>query len=126
MYNLLGAALGAASASLRAVAARGGPFAPPAASAFLPGAEIDLGLALIGLWLFIQLNPASLLFGAGDRGPACAARGRARRPEFFVSIEALTTAANLIAVAADPVVACRPSLRSACTWPFLGGGRRSR
>ena len=54
---------------------------------------------LIGLWFFIQLNPAALLFGAGDLRDLLAPwEGRARRPEFFVSIEAFTTAANLIAV----------------------------
>lgn len=66
----------------------------------LPGAQADLGLALLGLWLFIQLNPAMLLFGVGDlrdllQGPA----GPARAPEMFVAIEAMTAAANLAAVA---------------------------
>jgi hypothetical protein len=54
---------------------------------------------LIALWFFIQLNPAVLLFGAGDLRDLLAPwEGRARRPEFFVSIEAFTTAANLVAV----------------------------
>ena len=54
---------------------------------------------LLGLWLFIQLNPVALLFGAGDlRDFLAPIEGRARRPEFFVSIEAFTTAANLVAV----------------------------
>jgi VanZ family protein len=65
-----------------------------------PGAQADFGLALIGLWLFTQLNPAMLLFGVGDLrdlfvGPA----GPARAPELFVAIEAVTAAANLAAVA---------------------------
>jgi len=69
------------------------------ARAFLPGAQADLGLALLGLWLFMQLNPAMLLFGGADlrdllAGPA----GPARAPELFVAIEALTAAANLAAV----------------------------
>jgi hypothetical protein len=55
---------------------------------------------LVGLWFFIQLNPAALLFGAGDlRDFLAPFEGRARRPEFFVFIEAFTTAANLVAVA---------------------------
>src|SRR5262245_57478765 len=29
---------------------------------FLPGHDIDFGLALLGLWLFAQLNPTGLLF----------------------------------------------------------------
>ena len=70
------------------------------ARALLPGAHADLGLALLGLWLFTQLNPAMLLFGVGDLrdllvGPA----GPARAPELFVAIEAVTAAANLAAVA---------------------------
>ncbi|HMG58160.1 MAG TPA: VanZ family protein, partial [Burkholderiales bacterium] len=33
---------------------------------FLPGRRIDLGLVLLGLWLFAQLSPETLLFGTGD------------------------------------------------------------
>lgn len=67
---------------------------------FLPGVKADIGLALLGLWVFMQLNPATLLFGAGDlrhllAGPA----GPPRAPEFFVAIEAVTAAANLAAAA---------------------------
>jgi len=70
------------------------------ARALLPGAQADLGLTLLGLWLFTQLNPAMLLFGVGDlrdllQWPA----GPARAPELFVAIEAVTAAANLAAVA---------------------------
>ena len=67
---------------------------------FLPGALADLGLALLGLWLFMQLNPAMLLFGGGDlRSLIAAPTGPARAPEFFAAIEAITAAANLAAVA---------------------------
>jgi VanZ family protein len=67
---------------------------------FLPGALPDLGLALLGLWLFMQLNPAMPLFGGGDlRNLFAGAAGPARAPEFFVAIEAVTAAANLAAVA---------------------------
>jgi VanZ family protein len=66
----------------------------------LPGAQADLGLALLGLWLFTQLNPAMLLFGVGDlRDLFAVPAGPARAPELFVAIEAVTTAANLTAVA---------------------------
>jgi hypothetical protein len=52
----------------------------------------------MGLWLFIQLNPTTLLFGAGDLREFIGAREpRGERPEFFIGIEALTAAANLIA-----------------------------
>ena len=65
----------------------------------LPGARADAGLVLLALWLATQLNPASLLFGAGDlrdlfRQPA----GSAYEPDVFVAIEALTAVCNLVAV----------------------------
>ena len=70
------------------------------ARAFLPGPQADVGLALLGLWLFLQLNPAMLLFGSGDlRDLLAVPGGPARAPELFVAIEALTAAANLAAVA---------------------------
>jgi VanZ family protein len=66
---------------------------------FLPGAQIDFGLVLVALWLFVQLNPAMLLFGAGSlRDLVVAQEGRARAPEFFVLVETLTSAANMVAV----------------------------
>ena len=99
LCNLGGAALGAAlGLRFRPLIAEG-PLQERRAAAFLPGVEIDLGLVLVGLWLFVQLNPAMLLFGAGDlRDFLAPPEGPARRPEFFVSIEAFTTAANLIAI----------------------------
>jgi VanZ family protein len=67
---------------------------------FTPGADIDLGLVLVGLWLFTQLNPAMLLFGAGDlRDLLAPPGGPPRAPAFFAGIEATTAAANLAAVA---------------------------
>ncbi|MEO8716908.1 MAG: VanZ family protein [Burkholderiales bacterium] len=67
---------------------------------FLPGTLSDLGVALLGLWLFMQLNPAMLLFGGGDlRNLIAGPSGPARAPEFFAAIEAITAAANLAAVA---------------------------
>lgn len=65
---------------------------------FLPGVQAELGLALLALWIFMQLNPATLLLGSGDlRVLIAAAPGPARAPEFFVAIETLTTAGNLAA-----------------------------
>jgi VanZ family protein len=97
--NVLGAALGAAAA------VRYGPrlleegaLARLRQSAFLPGGVTDLGLALMGLWLFIQLNPTTLLFGGGDLREFLGAREpRGERPAYFITIEALTAAANLTA-----------------------------
>ena len=66
---------------------------------FLPGHDIDFGLVLLALWLFVQLNPATLLFGAGDLRPLLGpgpVRGHA--PEFFIRTEAFIAAANLVAV----------------------------
>jgi len=77
-----------------------GPYRRWRTSGFLPGAGVDLGLVLLALWLFLQLNPATLLFGAGDLrdlvvAPAPASGG----PQYFISIEAVTAAANLVVVA---------------------------
>jgi VanZ family protein len=69
-------------------------------SAFAPGVGADLGLTLLGLWLFAQLNPATLLFGAGDlRDLLAGDAGPLRGAQLFVSIEASVAAANLAAVA---------------------------
>jgi VanZ family protein len=98
LANAAGAFLGALAGQ------RASPWEAPLrawrAHALQPGAHADFGLALLGLWLFTQLNPAMLLFGVGDlrdlfAGPA----GPARAPELFVAIEAVTAAANLAAVA---------------------------
>jgi VanZ family protein len=100
LCNVGGAALGAALGQHFTPLIAGGPLSQKRAAAFIPGTGTDFGLVLIGLWFFIQLNPAALLFGAGDlRDLLAPLEGRARRPEFFVSIEAFTTAANLVAVA---------------------------
>ena len=96
----LGAALGAALGLHFAPLMTGGPLSRWRAGTFLAGGGTDFGLMLIGLWLFIQLNPATLLFGAGDlRDLLTPFEGARARPEFFVSIEAFTTAAHLVAVA---------------------------
>lgn len=66
---------------------------------FLPGMLPDLGLALLALWIFMQLNPATPLFGGGDlRHLLSSSAGVARAPEFFVALETLTTAGYLAAV----------------------------
>jgi VanZ family protein len=99
LSNVVGAVIGAGAAvRYGPMLLAEGPFARMRGSAFLPGSVVDLGLALMGLWLFIQLNPATLLFGAGDLREFIGAREpRGERPEFFIGIEALTAAANLTA-----------------------------
>ena len=100
LCNIAGAALGAALGQHFTPLIGGGPLSRVRGTSFLPGAGVDFGLVLLALWLFTQLNPAALLFGAGDlRDFLAPFEGRARRPEFFVLIEAFTTAANLVAVA---------------------------
>jgi VanZ family protein len=99
LCNLVGAACGGALAVLTAPSLLAGPIHRLRSAAFLEGTDIDFGLALLALWLFMQLNPATLLFAAGDlRDWLPAASGRARAPQFFVGIEAFIAAANLVSV----------------------------
>jgi hypothetical protein len=102
LYNIAGTAAGAAVAAIFAHwLLSGGPLRRLRAQALTPGAEADLGLALLGLWLVAQLNPATLLFGSGDlRDLFAGAAVERHRAELFVSIEAAITAMNLAAVAA--------------------------
>jgi VanZ family protein len=99
LCNLAGTAFGAGLAMLAAPALLAGPLQRLRNAAFLDGTDIDVGLALLALWLFIQLNPATLLFGAGDlRDWLPPGSSRARAPQFFVGIEAFIGAANLVSV----------------------------
>ncbi|MSQ89721.1 MAG: VanZ family protein [Betaproteobacteria bacterium] len=110
--NVAGAAVGGLVA---AILARwrpgGGPLRRWRAQALTPGAAADLGLALLGLWLFAQLNPATLLFGSGDlRDLFVSAVGERHEAELFVSIEATITAVNLVVVALLASAAVRPEV----------------
>jgi VanZ family protein len=99
--NALGAALGAAAgvtvsghlaaeAGLRRLRER----------LFGAGHAVDLGLVLIGLWLFTQLNPETLLFGNGAlRGLLGGETVDLYPAETFVRIETAVAAANVVAVA---------------------------
>jgi len=107
--NVAGAAAGAFAAALLGRWLLGGPLQRLRAHVLIPGAEADLGLALLGLWLFAQLNPATLLFGSGDlRDVFAGAVGARHEAELFVSIEATITAANLAAVALLASAGARP------------------
>ena len=110
LANVAGAAAGALAAALLARwPLGGGPLQRLRAHMLIPGAEADLGLALLGLWLFAQLNPATLLFGSGDlRDLFVGAVGERHAAELFVSIEASITAANLAAVALLASAGARP------------------
>lgn len=98
--NLWGAAFGALLGTRSIGWLLGeGPLLRWRARDVLPGARADAGLVVLALWLGTQLNPASLLFGAGDlrdlfRQPA----GSAYEADVFVAIEALIAACNLVAV----------------------------
>ena len=111
LCNLAGAMIGAALAVFVVPRwLREGPVSRARGALFLPGVDIDVGLVLVGLWLFVQLNPATLLFAAGDlRDFVAATPGRARRPEFFVGIEAFTAAANLVGVGLLLSVLAKPA-----------------
>jgi len=67
---------------------------------FLPGHGVDLGLVLVALWLFSQLNPGTLLFGNGDLRaffePPVAELYAA---ETFARIESGVAGANAVAAA---------------------------
>jgi VanZ family protein len=109
LCNLAGGACGAALGVLAVPTFLGGPLERLRATAFFAGAEIDAGLTLVALWLFTQLNPATLLFAAGDlRDLLASGAGRARAPQFFIAIEAFTAAANLVSVGLLLSVLVRP------------------
>ena len=114
LANLAGAlAGGVAGASLAPRLLGEGPLRHLRTALFERGARADFGLVLVGLWLFAQLNPATLLFGAGDlrdlvAGAPPGAAGERHGAELFVAIEAATAAANLAAVALLASVLANP------------------
>src|SRR5258706_14776259 len=65
---------------------------------FLPGRRTDLGLVLLGLWLFAQLNPETLLFGTGDlRDLFKTPSGKLYPADVFLRVEAGVACANGLA-----------------------------
>ena len=68
---------------------------------FTRGPRSDIGLVMLALWLLIQLDTTTLLFGAGDlRDWFAPPAAGAHAPELFVTIEALVAFGHLVAVAA--------------------------
>ena len=66
---------------------------------FLSGHRYDLGLVLLALWLFTQLNPETLLFGNGDLRDLLEHPPAALHPaKVFIQMEASVAACNLIAI----------------------------
>lgn len=99
--NALGTAIGATAGAIIAkwLTRHGGLYALRD-ELFHPGRQTDLGLVLIGLWLFALLNPETLLFGNGDLRDLFESLPATLHPaELFVRIEGTVTAANLVAVA---------------------------
>jgi len=109
VMNVAGAAAGAGLGLRLAPWLKEGPFQDARRALLAPGPGTDFGLTLLGLWLFAQLNPAALAFGTGDlRDLVAAPAGAAHRAQFFVAIEAITCAANLLAVALLASAIIRP------------------
>lgn len=100
LANIAGVAAGALAGALAAShLLGGGPLQRARVEVLETGAWPNLGLTLLGLWLLAQLNPATLLFGAGDlRDLLAAPAGERHDAGFFVAIEAGIAAANLLAV----------------------------
>ena len=86
---------------------------------FSPGGRIDLGVVLLGLWLLTQLNPETLLFGAGDLRPLLTPAPAALYPaDVFVQVEGAVAAMNLVAVGFLAGVLARQGRMK--WWLFLG------
>jgi hypothetical protein len=67
---------------------------------FTSGRRSDLGLTLLGLWLFTQLDPETLLFGVGDLRDLFQESPSLLYPaDMFIRIEAAVAACNLVAAA---------------------------
>jgi len=66
---------------------------------FRSGRRVDAGLVLLGLWLLLQIDPQSLLFGAGDLRGLFQEPGAELHPaEVFIRAEALVGGANAVAI----------------------------
>ena len=97
--NVAGLTLGAVLAQAWLPRLRAGHPLRRLRAAFVAGTVTDVGLVLLALWIFTQLYPSAELFAAGDlRDLLAAGEGPARSPQFFVAIEAIASAANLVSV----------------------------
>jgi VanZ family protein len=110
--NVAGAACGGAAGAWLAPRMLGqGPLERLRSAALARGPTADLGLTLLGLWLFAQLNPATQLFGAGDLREFLAtpaAAGERHGADLFIAVEAAISGANLVAVALIASAVIRP------------------
>jgi VanZ family protein len=63
------------------------------------GGRADVGLTLLGLWLFTQLNASPWLFGTGDvKALLDVAPAASYSPGVYIALEAAVTGAGLVAV----------------------------
>ena len=66
---------------------------------FRPGRRVDAGLVMLGLWLFIQLDPQILLFGGGDLRPLFQEAGmELHSAQVFIRAEAFVAGSNAVAI----------------------------
>ena len=80
---------------------------------FRTGRRIDIGLVLIVLWLFIQLDPQILLFGGGDLRALFQDPPPVLHPaEVFIRAEALVAGANSLAIALIVSLLAAPGQRA--------------
>jgi VanZ family protein len=98
--NAAGALLGAvASAAATRLLLREDGLQAARHRLFRSGGRADLGLVLLGLWLFSQLSPETLLFGNGDlRELFETAVGEHHSAQVFIRAEAIVAAANTLAI----------------------------
>jgi len=119
--NVAGAALGALAGTASAAwLLEQGPLRHLRHRAVIPGHLADAGLVLLALWLFTQLDPTTLLFGAGDlRHLFDAPPPPERLPEYFVAVETLIAGANIAAVALLVSAILRSPVRARLVIPGL-------
>lgn len=66
---------------------------------FRAGSRVDMGLVVLGLWLFAQLTPTAMLFGLGGGfGPSQAVPLEPLPVDVYVRVEAVSCAMQLVAV----------------------------
>lgn len=99
--NALGALVGAAAGALWGRhLLDGGRLHAWRERRFLAGPTGDVGLVLVALWLFTQINPETFLFGNGNlRGPLGLPTPLPFEAARFVELEMATVAAQTLAIA---------------------------
>lgn len=116
LSNAAGALAGALlAASLARWLLERGPLLALRTAWFRQGSRTDLGLVMLALWLFTQLDATTLLFGAGDlREWFAPPAAGVYAPELFVTIEALVAFGQLVAVASFASALAAPGAPALC------------